>query len=376
MPGLGFVNESSSDGYLRSPSWSPDGSKVVYEKQWWTPIRAEEKPLYSWDGDWEYRFTDVFPVLSHSGGSFAMTQKQLGNSSVVTYNADGTGYKLVFDASKLVDLEDLESGTAGAFQPDWSPDDEWIAVGLGVSLHLDSITDSRLFLDLHRGNNEDYPLVLCKESADINSLQYYFAGRMSNPARIVRAKADGSYWEHLTSNTSFNAGFPSYSLDGTKIVFRAWDFNTGDSLGLKVIDLSNNNTISNLTSEWDVLPHYSPDGSKILLTRRTSCCTDTLSNYDVVTMNPDGTDVQILTTSGANEAHAAWSYDGSKILYSSGEFGFREECALYDNTFQPYGQIMSMNPDGTNKTMLIDTQWEDSMPMYIPNEYLEISGTA
>lgn len=195
---------------------------------------------------------------------------------------------------------------------------------------------------------------------------------MSKPARIIRAKADGSDWEYLTSNTTFNAGFPSYALDGTKIVFRAWDFNTGDSLGLKMIDLANNNTVSNLTSEWDVLPHYSPDGSKILLTRRTSCCTNTLSNYDIVTMNPDGTDVQVLTSSGANEAHAVWSYDGSKILYSSGEFGFREECALYDDTFQPYGQIMSMNPDGTNKTMLIDSQWEDSMPMYIPNESLEL----
>ncbi|KAF2193134.1 tricorn protease N-terminal domain-containing protein [Zopfia rhizophila CBS 207.26] len=331
LSSLAYVNESMSNTYLRNPSWSPDGSKVVYERQAWDPIRAEEKVLYSWDDEWEYCFTDVFPVPSRNGSRFAMTQKQLGNSSLVTYNPDGTDYKLVFDASKLIDTADLLSGTAGAFQPDWSPDDEWIAFGLG----------------------------------------YYFQGRVSKPARIIRAKADGSYWEYLTSNLTFNAGFPSISADGTKLVFRAWDFKTGWNFGLKVIDLANNNTITNLTSEWDVLPHYSPDGSKILLTRRTSCCTVTQSNYDVLTMNPDGTDVQVLTSSGTNEAHAVWSYDGSKILYSSGEYGFRDESALYDETFQPYGQIMSMNPDGSDKKMLIDSQWEDSMPMYIPNEYLE-----
>lgn len=32
---------------------------------------------------------------------------------------------------------------------------------------------------------------------------------------------------------------------------------------------------------------------------------------------------------------------------------------------------MVMNYDGTNKTLLTDTIWEDSMPLYMPNEYLE-----
>lgn len=87
-------------------------------------------------------------------------------------------------------------------------------------------------------------------------------------------------------------------------------------------------------------------------------------------MNADGTNITIVTNSGANEAHAVWNRDGSRILYNSGQYGFRDECALYDDTFQPYGQIMSMNPDGSDKTMLIDSMWEDSMPLYIENEFL------
>jgi hypothetical protein len=45
---------------------------------------------------------------------------------------------------------------------------------------------------------------------------------------------------------------------------------------------------------------------------------------------------------------------------------FRDEAALYDNTFQQYGQIFVMNADGTGKRMLTDSLWEDSMPLYIP----------
>lgn len=44
---------------------------------------------------------------------------------------------------------------------------------------------------------------------------------------------------------------------------------------------------------------------------------------------------------------------------------FRDESPLYDKTFQPYGQIIVMNADGSDKTMLTDSMWEDSMPMYV-----------
>ena len=45
---------------MRAPAWSPDGRLVVYEKSDFTP-RPQGQPLYSWDADYEYHYTDVFP---------------------------------------------------------------------------------------------------------------------------------------------------------------------------------------------------------------------------------------------------------------------------------------------------------------------------
>jgi hypothetical protein len=54
-------------------------------------------------------------------------------------------------------------------------------------------------------------------------------------------------------------------------------------------------------------------------------------------------------------------------------FGFQYECALYDQTFQPYGQVVVMDADGSNKQVLTDSLWEDSMPLYVPNAALQNS---
>ncbi|KFY39698.1 hypothetical protein V494_03875 [Pseudogymnoascus sp. VKM F-4513 (FW-928)] len=330
------LNYTSTDGNfttvlgaMRNPSWSPDGSTVVYEKQLETPNRPMEKPLYSWDGDWEYRFTDVFPTLSNQG-ILAITQKQLGNSSVVTMNPDGTDLKLVF-STDILDPAQTAKGLSGAFQPTWSPDGEWIAVGAGG----------------------------------------WFFQRGSVGGWIYRAAANGSYAEQLTFGTpgEVNSGFPSFSPNGTQLVYR--DFGPDGGLGLRILNIADNTTTT-LTEDWDNNPGWSPDGKSIVFTRRNHINWEDLGatdSFDIYTIAPDGTGLTQLTTSGANDAHAAWSADG-RIMYTSGMYGFRDECVNYDNTFQPYGQIVVMNADGSNKTMVTDSMWEDSMPLYVYNKDL------
>lgn len=327
----GYINSST----IRTPSWSPDGKKVVYEKIGWD-VRPMEKKLYSWDEDWEYRFTDVFPQLSMQN-QLAITQKQLGNSSVVTMSPSADNHQLIYDAldNDMVNTGQNAQGLAGAFQPSWSPDGEWLVFGLGS----------------------------------------WFTQRGAYGGWLIRATANGSHTEVLTNSTAdlaanttaINSGFPSFSHDGNKVVFRVWGAQSSkgaqSQLGLRLLDLETRK-ITVLTTKWDNLPFFSPDGERIVFTRKTSP-----TNYEVCTIRPDGSDLRVLTSSGANDAHAVWSHDG-RIIYSTGMFGFQYECALYDNTFQPYGQIMVMDADGSNKRVLTDSIWEDSMPLYLPNSAL------
>jgi Tol biopolymer transport system component len=132
--------------------------------------------------------------------------------------------------------------------------------------------------------------------------------------------------------------------------------------GWRIMDLRDK-SVRVLSNETDNLPFWSPDGEKIVFTRKTSQI-----NFDMCTIRPGRTDLKLLTTSEANDARAVWSADG-RILFSAGMFGFREEAAIYDNTFQPYGQIMAMDADGSNKRMLTDSMWEDSISLYVPNRF-------
>ncbi|PYH94542.1 TolB, C-terminal domain-containing protein [Aspergillus ellipticus CBS 707.79] len=318
---------------VRSPAWSPNGQQVVYEKTTGA-VRPEYKKLYSWDTEWDYRFTDVFPQISPQD-RIAITQKQLGNSSIITLNTTGGDLQLVYDPSTADFLSPSETGRMSAYQPSWSADGEWLVFGVGS----------------------------------------WFQARGAWGGWIVRATANGTFSEvlvnssySLTNTTALSNGFPSFSPDGTKIVYRVWGADTAASgnksaIGLRMLDLETR-TVTVLTTEWDNLPQFSPDGSRILFTRKTSTY-----SYDILTMRPDGSDIRVLTSSGANDAHAVWSHDG-RILWSTGMYGFRSECALYDDTFQPYGQIMAMDADGGNKRLLTDSIWEDSMPLFLPRSVL------
>ncbi|KAJ4288586.1 hypothetical protein N0V90_011823 [Kalmusia sp. IMI 367209] len=309
---------------LRSPSWSPDGTQVVYEKVDFKTVRPMGKQLYSWDDDWEYRFTDVFPQLSLQG-RLAITQKQLGNSSVVTMKPDATDLKDVFDVYDHLQNSSsaIGKGLSGAFQPSWSPDGNWLTVGLGS----------------------------------------WFQSRATGAGTLWRFSANGSAAEQLTDENDANTGFPSYSPDGKSIVYRVW----GKEYGLRVMDLATRSVrvLTNGTANvYDNTPMWSPDGERIVFARRR-----TYTNFDVATIRPDGSDLQILTNSGGNDAHAVWTHDG-RIMYSTAQYGFRDEAATYDSTFQPYGQIVIMDADGGNKRLVTDSMWEDSMPLFVGSEFL------
>ena len=287
---------------LRSPSWAPGGRTVVYEKVDFTP-RPQNQLLFSWMPDYEYRYTDVFPTVAKNG-QLVVTEKAVSDGVIAIMDPDGSNKHRVFT-----------SGRGQAFAPAWSPDGQWIAFGLGG----------------------------------------YLQNRKTQPAKLMIVRRDGTGARDLTSD-SLNAGFPSWSPDGKRIVYRVWG---GNTWGLRILDLETH-AVKILTSEYDNLPFWSPDGSLITFTRKHE-----ENNFDIYTIRPDGSDLRELTTTPANDAHAVWTEDSKYLLWNSGINGFKDEAALYDNTFQPYGAIFMMKADGTEKRQLTDSPWEDGMPRFI-----------
>jgi len=314
---------------LRSPRYSADGSKLVFEKVAFQPARPNASPLYSFDSDWAYKYTDVFPTLSRDRKKLAYTEKHI-NGSIAVANPDFSGYTRVYDpAGSGLDPSLIARGLAGAFQASWSPDRQWLAFGTG---------------------------------------QWFFT-RATGTARLMRIKADGSMngVPEVLTDGSINAGFPSYSADGKEVVFRIanQDPNSASLGGLGVLNLETRQ-VRRITSGYDNMPIWSPDGTRILFNRGVRNPNSIWSNFDLYTVKPDGSDLRRLTDHPASDGHPVWTPDGKQILYNSGQAGYRDEACHYDQTFQPYGQLFVMNADGSGKRQVTDSIWEDSTPQYVP----------
>src|SRR5262245_35954915 len=170
--GLVYTGEGATvKGSMRSPVWSPDGSRVIYQKVAFA-ARPQNMPLYSWDRDYEYRYTDVFPQLARDG-KLVVTEKD-ADSSIVIMDPDGSNKQRVFHAN----------GKGLAFAPSWSPDGQWIAFGFGT----------------------------------------FFGERHKTRAKLMMVRRDGSGAQDLTGDTP-HTGFPSFSADGKQIVYRVWGEN-------------------------------------------------------------------------------------------------------------------------------------------------------
>lgn len=307
--------EQGAASDIAQPAWSHDGKQVVYHAgQLATMHHYSYVPgtkLLSRDPRFNLVYGSGFPAVSPDGRSMVVSERTPSRDrmSLVVWDTDGTNPRRIYrDQRSVMGLE-------------WSRDGGWITFGAGS----------------------------------------FFLERAGRPAQIMVVKPDGADARAVTSGAG-NAGFPSFSPDGTQIVYRFWTDTAG---GLRIVNVATG-AVRTLTTEYDTLPNWSPTGDRIVFNRLARDSRFEHDEFDIYSIRPDGTDLRGLTDSEGNDSHPFYSPDGNHILWSSSRFGFKDEAPLTIFTPQPYAELFIMNADGTDQRPLTDNQYEDGTPAWQP----------
>ena len=194
-------------GMVRSPSWSPDGKRVVYHKLLDLKPRSWQK-AWSRNPGYDLVTTNTLPAFDPSGKRLIATSD---NNTLVQIETGQDVAQTVFrQEGKL------------AQSADWSPQGDAILFGLGQ----------------------------------------YFRNR-SQGAQVAMIQPDGSGLREITSGVN-NNGFPSYAPDGKRFVYRTFG---PEGQGLRVMNLEDGH-VTKLTQDYDNFPRWSPRGDVIMFVRR------------------------------------------------------------------------------------------------------------
>jgi TolB protein len=318
--GVFYANgKTGPAGDVRWPSWSPDGSHVVYGRVATAQVpSAAPRKVWSRNPGYELVSTGILPAYDRTGQRYVATAlaENLRDSTLMLTEGNGPAKKLMDSKDELI------------IAPQWSPLGNEIIFGIGkFSAFLDFAIGARKPLEAANGG-----------------------------AQVAMINADGSGFRKITSGAN-NNGFAAYSPDGKRIVYRTMG---PDGDGLRIMNLQDR-SVTTLTMDYDNFPAWSPQGDLIAFVRRVN------GDFDVFTVRTDGKDVRQLTHAKGNDAHPAWSPDGEKIVFTTTRMGFKDE-ALYTSAPQPYGELFVMRYDGTQVDQLTDNQWEDGGPAWQPRK--------
>jgi Tol biopolymer transport system component len=229
-----------------SPSWSPDGNRIVFYSE-----RDGNSEIYVMqaDGSNPTRLTrtaasEGYPNFSPDGKKIVFDTDRDGNFEIYAMNADGSnatrltndpardvsaswsldGRKIAFMSDRTGEFEVWVMDADGSnptrvtdfgsnWFPRWSPDGSRLAYHVGRDVHVLDVRESKFARLTIDPNNGMYP------SWSPDGRQIAFMSWRAGPTEIFVMNADGSDQRRLTQTTTGDSIDPRWSPDGRRIAF-------------------------------------------------------------------------------------------------------------------------------------------------------------
>jgi Tol biopolymer transport system component len=225
-------------------------------------------------------------------------------------------------------------------------------------------------------NQDQLPWIGLNWSRD-GSWIAYTVGKMFSPpnaeADIWKMRPDGSDSVNLTPNSPGNDGFPSFSGDGRRLVWRSgrtgnFDIFIMNSDGTGVRNLTNN-------PADDTFPTFSPLNNEIAFSSNRDGKLDEKTGnrtFDIYTLqiNPDGTpgSLRRITQTAGQNAHPQYSPDGKWLIFTSEQGGINDEEPLLQLIMfcpQIYGELYACRLKDGKIIRLTYNKWEDGFASWV-----------
>jgi TolB protein len=268
-----------------------------------------------------------------TNGRIAFVESQGGND-IFSMNPDGT------DVQQLTHFAPQHN----ASNESWSPDGSTLVFERSNSrfrhqaiwvMQADGTNQHRLFADPWF---EDHTPSFSPDGTKIlfSRCQPDIGGE--HRCAVTTVNADGTRMQALTTPSAEEKVFwPVYSPDGSQVAFSVF-YGRGVIAGIFVMDADGSNihlvTPAKLRA-W--IPSWAPDGSRLVF--GTHCCDP--KNPTIWTVRPDGTGLRQVTDPGRrHDFQPVYSPDGTKIVFER------------DNADYSSWGLYTMNPDGTGVTRI------------------------
>lgn len=280
-----------------------------------------------------HRFAD--DILFNLTGEKGVAQTRIAYVSAVTRTAKEI-FVMDYDG---VNSSPLTGNQSINLSPRWSPDGRLIA-----------------YTSYRNGNPDLFVLNFDSGRRDVLSAQpglnatpawspdgqwLALAMSASGGTNLFLMPKNGGAPKPLTTGPAISVS-PSFSPNGRQIVFNS---DRGGTPQIYVVDVDGSD-LRRLTFQgsYNASPRWSPRGEKIVFMCQ-------VGGYQICLINPDGSGLQQLTSTGRNE-EPTWSPDGRHIAFTSTRTGQRE--------------VFVMHTDGSDQRRLTNNGRENYLPDWSP----------